>query len=88
MEIDAGRPKPSWRTLGAQVERPSRRKPHAPQASAVAATSAATDRQPGPAAPPPDPTDVALVQKCYDMVREKAPFARVVTTLSALKNNS
>ena len=34
-----------------------------------------------------DPADVALVQKCYDMVREKAPFARVVTTLSALKNN-
>ena len=35
-----------------------------------------------------DPADVALVQKCYDLVREKAPFAHVVSTLSALKKHS
>jgi len=34
-----------------------------------------------------NPDDVALIEKCYDLLREKAPFARVATTLSALKKH-
>lgn len=35
-----------------------------------------------------DPADVALVTTCYDLIREKASFDKIITTLSALKGSN